>query len=300
MKNATKNRTAESYNPDDAANDYNDMKGSDYDEETELMWQPVYDAIDAAADAVRRETGEDVTKVTDYRKLTATVTPDNSYAVRFDDDGNLRVSYKFVMVDPDDEDFGVPHLFIKKLGDEIPRDFILEYAYEDERGGSRQKFIASKMVVRRFDPDASMGHLFGDDGTTDYEVVETLVVIPKEQDKNPLQEADDANDAEEPVAETDTDAYICDFPSWALDYVVNAELGSVSRQEKQMIDGWTRQMRAAGYDPDLASYSEEEFFSSQPEFGLPCDCVTATVPKKAFVAEAEDQADPVAKYLRFD
>lgn len=296
MKNATKNRTVESYNPDDAANDYNDMKGSDYDEEIELVWQPVYDAIDAAADDVRRETGEDVTKVMDYRKLTATSTPDNSYAVRFDADGNLRVSYKFVMTDPDDEDFGIPHLFIKKLCDEIPRDFVLEYAYEDENG-SRQKFIASKMVVRRFDPDMSMGHLFGNDGTMDYEVVETLVVIPKEHDKNPLQEADDA---EEQVAEADADVYTCDFPSWALDYVVNAELGSVSRQEKQMIDGWKRQMSAAGYDPGLASYGEEEFFSSQPEFGLPCDCVAATVPKKAFVVEAEDQADPVAKYLRFD
>lgn len=296
MKNTMKNRTTGLYNPDDAANDYNDMKGSDYDEETELMWQPVYDAIDAAADDVRRETGEDVTKVMDYRKLTATSTPDNSYAVRFDADGNLRVSYKFVMVDPDDEDFGVPHLFIKKLCDEIPRDFILEYAYEDENG-SRHKFIASKMVVRRFDPDASTGHLFGDDGTTDYEVVETLVVTPKEPVRKPVRETDAV---EKPVKETDGDAYTGDFPSWALDYVVNAELGSVSRQEKQMIDGWTRQMRASGYDPDLASYGEEEFFSSQPEFGLPCDCVTATVPKKAFVAEAEDPADPVAKYLRFD
>lgn len=75
------------------------------------------------------------------------------------------------------------------------------------------------------------------------------------------------------------DYYEGDFPAWALDYVVNGEIGSVSRSEKQMIDGWFAIMQEQGYDTTMISYGEDEYFSSRPEFGLACDCVSVKVYK---------------------
>ena len=60
--------------------------------------------------------------------------------------------------------------------------------------------------------------------------------------------------------------------------MVNAERGSVSRQERDQIESWKQMIGMNGYDVSLASYGEEEYFSSSPEFGLPCDCVTAKIP----------------------
>lgn len=296
MKNISAKRIAEfEYNPDDAANDYNDMRSSDYDDsELDRMWQPVYDAVEKVASTVRCETRDDLVKVMDYRKIASGSSQADTYVVHFDSDGNMLVQHRFVMINPDDEDFETPGPFVGRLAAALPPGFDAEYARADETG-SRSKFIGDKMVVRRFDAGQAVGHLFGDDGVADYDVIETLVISPKKAVK-PLPEH---ATLEQPVDEADGDVYICDFPAWALDYVVNAELGSVSRQEKQMIDGWTKQMERGGFNPGLASYGEDEFFSGQPEFGLPCDCVTATVPKKAMVAEAEDLADPVAKYLTF-
>lgn len=82
------------------------------------------------------------------------------------------------------------------------------------------------------------------------------------------------NESDEP-----DDFYEGDFPAWALDYVVNCEIGSVSRSEKQMIDGWFATMHEHGYDTTMISYGEDEYFSSRPEFGLACDCVSVKVHK---------------------
>lgn len=81
------------------------------------------------------------------------------------------------------------------------------------------------------------------------------------------------------IRDEDDDYYEGDFPAWALDYVVNCEIGSVSRSEKQMIDGWFATMQEQGYDTTMISYGEDEYFSSRPEFGLACDCVSVKVYK---------------------
>lgn len=76
------------------------------------------------------------------------------------------------------------------------------------------------------------------------------------------------------------DSIRVDFPAWALDYWVNAEIGSVSRQERDQIEAWRRMIELNGYDVNMVDFGEEEFFSSSPEFGLPCDCVEAVIPLK--------------------
>jgi hypothetical protein len=50
-----------------------------------------------------------------------------------------------------------------------------------------------------------------------------------------------------------------------------------------------------GFDTNMIDFGKDEYFSSSPEFGLPCDCVTAKIAPKAKTLSESD--DPVAKYL---
>ena len=54
----------------------------------------------------------------------------------------------------------------------------------------------------------------------------------------------------------------------------------MSRQERDQIEAWRGMMEANGYDVNMIDFGEEEFFSSSPEFGLPCDCVEAVIQLK--------------------
>lgn len=74
----------------------------------------------------------------------------------------------------------------------------------------------------------------------------------------------------------------------------------MSRQERDQIDAWRQMIGMNGYDVSLASYGQEEYFSSSPEFGLPCDCVTAKIPlKKDSLNEGASAGtdDLITKYL---
>ena len=54
-------------------------------------------------------------------------------------------------------------------------------------------------------------------------------------------------------------------------------------------------MELNGFDTNMIDFGQDEYFSSSPEFGLPCDCVTAKIPLKR--NELNESDDPVAKYL---
>lgn len=73
-------------------------------------------------------------------------------------------------------------------------------------------------------------------------------------------------------------SYECDFPTWALNYVVNGERGSVSPEERRMIEDWKSQVREAGFRVGMASFGEDEHFCRRPAFGEPCQCVTVVIP----------------------
>jgi outer membrane lipoprotein SlyB len=75
-------------------------------------------------------------------------------------------------------------------------------------------------------------------------------------------------------------AYECDFPAWALNYVVNGERGSVSPEERRMIEDWKAQVREAGFRMGMASFGEDEHFCRRPAFGEPCQCVTVVIPAR--------------------
>ncbi len=71
------------------------------------------------------------------------------------------------------------------------------------------------------------------------------------------------------------------FPSWALCALINGDVSGLSDEETEMVDSFSNEwMDSAlaeggshfGYDTTGDSY-----FSSNPEFGLDCDCYNMTV-----------------------
>lgn len=79
-------------------------------------------------------------------------------------------------------------------------------------------------------------------------------------------------------------------PDYALSYIVNGEVGEdLSEEDIQNIDAWMDKMRDNGFEPDIFDEVEEingeyyraDFdkseciepsFTTNPAFGLPCDC----------------------------
>lgn len=97
--------------------------------------------------------------------------------------------------------------------------------------------------------------------------------IGKKKDKDEDRKANESEGEDE-----GEQTYECDFPTWALDYVVNGERGSVSPEERRMIEDWKAQVREAGFKPGMASFGEYEHFCRRPAFGEPCQCVTVVIP----------------------
>lgn len=68
------------------------------------------------------------------------------------------------------------------------------------------------------------------------------------------------------------------IPTWALCYLVNGDASGLSQREIDQIDTWAKSFSPS--DPKqhfLLSTESEEYFASNPEFGLPATCVQGTV-----------------------
>lgn len=72
---------------------------------------------------------------------------------------------------------------------------------------------------------------------------------------------------------------IDNFPAWALCYVVNGDRDCLEDDEVKMVDDYISALRDY-FDAkwvDIVPEDESSYFSSFPEFGKACDCVTVTV-----------------------
>ena len=191
---------------------------------------------------------------------------------RLDPSRGFAVSHRYTLTDPLDSTFYTYHSpFLEDVKNSLPDGAFAEYKGESGPKMIGTKFINGKDVERESDETGCEDMYW-------YDVTETLLVT-----SGPLSEGIDPDgEPQLPLGESgaDDDFIEVDFPAWALDYMVNAEIGSVSRSEKRQIEAWIQMMGLNGYDVSLASYGQEEYFSSSPEFGLPCDCVTAKIPLK--------------------
>lgn len=66
------------------------------------------------------------------------------------------------------------------------------------------------------------------------------------------------------------------FPKYAVSYCAYGDASGLEEEDIKNINGW---MEAENLD-HLVDIEENGSFSNHPEFGLPCDVVTATFIKK--------------------
>lgn len=87
--------------------------------------------------------------------------------------------------------------------------------------------------------------------------------------------------------------YVEDFPTWALDYCINGDSTSLSKEEKKMVDEW---MDENGYGSvsDSVDHTRVEF-NKYPAFGPSCETETVVMVKKKEDRDAEKgKGDPHA------
>ena len=63
------------------------------------------------------------------------------------------------------------------------------------------------------------------------------------------------------------ETYNCKIPTWALNYLINAETEGLTDEDLALVRAWEDQWDG----PISISNSGEPYFSSCPAFGLPCD-----------------------------
>ena len=63
------------------------------------------------------------------------------------------------------------------------------------------------------------------------------------------------------------ETYNCKIPTWALDYLVNAETEGLTGEDLALVRAWEDQWDG----PISISTSGDPYFSNCPAFGLPCD-----------------------------
>ena len=63
------------------------------------------------------------------------------------------------------------------------------------------------------------------------------------------------------------ETYICKIPTWALNYLVNADAEGLTDEDFALVRAWERKWDK----PISISASGNPYFSNSPEFGLPCD-----------------------------
>ena len=63
------------------------------------------------------------------------------------------------------------------------------------------------------------------------------------------------------------ETYICKIPTWALNYLVNADAEGLTDEDFALVCAWERKWDK----PISISASGNPYFSNSPAFGLPCD-----------------------------
>ena len=61
--------------------------------------------------------------------------------------------------------------------------------------------------------------------------------------------------------------YRCKIPTWALNYLVNADAEGLTDEDLKLVRAW----EISWNGPISISTSDNPYFSSCPVFGLPCD-----------------------------
>ena len=63
------------------------------------------------------------------------------------------------------------------------------------------------------------------------------------------------------------ETYSCRIPTWALNYLVNADAEGLTDEDFALVCAWERKWNG----PISISASGNPYFSNNPAFGLPCD-----------------------------
>ena len=63
------------------------------------------------------------------------------------------------------------------------------------------------------------------------------------------------------------ETYHCKIPTWALNYLVNADTEGLTEEDLTLVRAW----EISWNGPISISASGDPYFSSYPAFGLPCD-----------------------------
>lgn len=63
-----------------------------------------------------------------------------------------------------------------------------------------------------------------------------------------------------------------DLPTHAASYLVNGDSSSLSDEDIEIIDDWTNDLDYNCLVFDFGKVAQDGYFSTRPEFGLPCDC----------------------------
>ena len=63
------------------------------------------------------------------------------------------------------------------------------------------------------------------------------------------------------------ETYRCKIPTWALNYLVNADVEGLTEEDLKLVRAW----EISWNRPISISASGDPYFSNCPEFGLPCD-----------------------------
>ena len=78
------------------------------------------------------------------------------------------------------------------------------------------------------------------------------------------------------------------IPSYALSYLINGDMSGLESDDAKNIDKWLAEFDVDGdewMDVSVNDYEEEEYFTSMPAFGLPCNVMDCTV--TVFTKEVE-------------
>lgn len=70
-----------------------------------------------------------------------------------------------------------------------------------------------------------------------------------------------------------TETYSCKMPTWALNYLVNAETEGLTEEDLALVRAWEDKWDG----PVSISLSGDPYFSNCPAFGPPCDVVDCEV-----------------------
>lgn len=70
------------------------------------------------------------------------------------------------------------------------------------------------------------------------------------------------------------ESYVVKIPEWALPTLINGDTSGLSREDFETIKSWSDSWDSVF---DLSVLSGESYFSSSPEFGLPCNVYDCTV-----------------------